>query len=365
MQPGDYTTTAGTLMFTPGQVLQTIAVPIVGDLTDENDEGYVVNLSGAVNATIADTQGAGSVVNDDTPPTISIDDVSLTEGNSGTANMTFTASLSAASGKTVTVGYATADGTAVVGTDYNAAAGTVTFTAGQTTRPVTVAIRGDALDEFDETLAVNLSGPTNATIADSQGVGTIVDNDAAPTLTINNVSVTEPDAGTVNATFTVTASAASGKTMMVDYATGDATATTPADYAATSGTLTFTPGQTTRTFTVTIQGDLLDEANETYAVPLSSPVNTSTAATGTGTINDNDATPGLIIDNVSVTEGDAGSVNAVYTVTLSAPSGRTVTVNHTTANGTAVQPADYTPASGTLTFAPGSTTQTDHRPRDR
>ena len=146
-----------------------------------------MNLSGASNATIADTQGLGTIVNDDTPPSIAINDVSLTEGNSGTAALTFTATLSIASGKTVTVAYATADGTATAPADYTAATGTVTFTAGQVSRPVAVTIRGDTLDEFDETFAVNLSGPTNASIADSQGVGTILDNDAAPSLAINNV----------------------------------------------------------------------------------------------------------------------------------------------------------------------------------
>ena len=181
VQPGDYTTTSGTLTFTPGQVLKTISVPVVGDPNDETNETYFVNLSGATNATIADTQGLGTIVNDDSPPSISINDVSLTEGNSGTATLTFTATLSVASGKTVTVAYATADGTGDhAPADYTAASGTVTFTAGQVSRPVAIAVRGDTLDEFDETFAVNLSAPTNASIADSQGVGTILDNDAVP-----------------------------------------------------------------------------------------------------------------------------------------------------------------------------------------
>ena len=157
VQPGDYTTTSGTLTFTPGQVVKTISVPVVGDPNDETNETYFVNLSGATNATIADTQGLGTIVNDDSPPSISINDVSLTEGNAGTATLTFTATLSVASGKTVTVAYATADGTATAPADYTAASGTVTFTAGQVSRPVAITVRGDTLDEFDETFAVNLS----------------------------------------------------------------------------------------------------------------------------------------------------------------------------------------------------------------
>ena len=359
IQPGDYTTTTGTLTFTPGQVVQTIAVPVVGDPNDETNETYFVNLSGATNATIADAQGLGTVINDDTPPSIAIDDVSLTEGNAGTLTLTFTATLSIASGKTVTVAYATADGTAVAPADYTTAAGTVTFAAGQISRPVAITIRGDTLDEFDETLAVNLSAPTNASIADSQGVGTILDNDAAPSLTINNVAVTEVDAGTATATFTATLSAASGKVITVDYATSDVTATAPADYTPTGGTLTFSPGTTTQPIAVTLQGDVLDEANETYRVTLSNPSNaTITTAIGTGTITDNDAAPSIAIGDVSLSEGNAGTSNASFTVTLSAPSGQNVTVNYATANSTAVTPGDYTTTSGTLTFTPGQVLKT-------
>ena len=362
IQPGDYTTAAGTLTFTPGQVLKTIPVPIVGDPNDENNETYFVNLSGATNATIVDTQGLGTIVNDDAPPSIAINDVSLTEGNGGTATLTFTATLSVASGKTVTVAYATADGTATAPADYTAASGTVTFTAGQTSRPVAITVRGDTLDEFDETFAVNLSGPTNASIADSQGVGTILDNDAAPSFTINNVNVAEVDAGTATATFTATLSAASGKTVTVDYATSDVTATAPADYTAASGTLTFPPGTTTRTIPITLQGDVLDEVNETYRVTLSNPSNaTITTAIGTGTITDNDAAPSIAINDVSVTEGDAGSTTATFTLSLSAASGQSVTVRAATANGTAtppgrlhvVEPHPHVPAGDDVAGRPG------------
>ena len=109
-------------------------------------------------------------------------------------------------------------------------------------------------------------------------------------------------------------------------------------------------------------GDLLDEANETFTVNLTNPQPPATAdittATGTGTITDNDPTPSLVINDVSLTEGNAGTTNADFAVTLSAPSGRTVTVNYATANSTAVQPGDYTTTSGTLTFTPGQVVKT-------
>lgn len=113
-------------------------------------------------------------------PTLSINDVTVTEGNAGTINANFTVSLSAPSSQTVTVNYATADGTATGGSDYRAIASTqLTFPPMTTSQSVTVIVNGDVLDEPNETFFVNLSGPTNATIADGQGVGTIVDDDGS------------------------------------------------------------------------------------------------------------------------------------------------------------------------------------------
>ena len=110
--------------------------------------------------------------------------MTVTEGDAGTTNATFTVTLNAPSGRTVSVGYATADGTATAPADYVAATGTVSFAAGETTRTITVAVNGDLTDEIDETFAVNLTGPVNATIADAEGVGTITDDDAPPSLSV-------------------------------------------------------------------------------------------------------------------------------------------------------------------------------------
>jgi hypothetical protein len=349
------------LTFTPGTTTRTITIPIAGDLISEGSESFVVNLSSPAAATIADGQGTGTILDNDSSPSLSINDVTVTENNTGSVNAVFTVTLSPASGQTVTVNYATADGTATAPADYTAASGgTLTFNPGITSRTITVPVIGDTLDEPNETFVVNLSGAVNATIADAQGTGTITDNDATPSLRINNVSVAEGNTGTtVNASFTVTLSAASSQTVSVSYATSNVTAVAGQDYTAVSGTLTLPPGTTTQTIVVPVLGDVLDEASETYNVNLSAPVNaTINDNLGVGTITDNDPTPSLVIDNVTVTETDSGSTNAVFTVTLSAVSGRSVSVNYTTANNTATAGADFTSTSGALTFAPGVTTQT-------
>ena len=124
--------------------------------------------------------------------------------------------LSAASAQAVTVSYTTGDSTAAAGTDYVAASDTVMFQPGQTTRPVSVVVNGDLVDEPDEFFVVDLSAPVNATLGDSHGVGTITDDDGAPVLSIDDVAVTEGNTGTVNASFTVTLSAASGQEVTVN-----------------------------------------------------------------------------------------------------------------------------------------------------
>jgi hypothetical protein len=297
------------------------------------------------------------------PPTISINDVTVTEGNTGSVSAVFTVSLSAASAQQVTVQYATADGTATAGSDYTATSGTLTFAPGETSRTITVGVLGDTAVEGTETFVVNLTSPVNATIADAQGVGTILDNDTAPlpTLSINDVTVTEGNTGSVTAVFTVTLSAASAQQVTVQYATANSTATAGSDYTATSGTLTFTPGQLTRTIAVAVLGDTTFEPDETFLVNLTSPINATIAdGQGVGTITNDDAPPPptLSINDVTVTEGNTGSVNAVFTVTLSAASTQQVTVDYATANGTATAGIDYTATSGSLTFAAGQTSRT-------
>ncbi len=225
-------------------------------------------------------------------PAISINDVTVTEGNSGTVNATFTAMLSAASAQTVTVNYATANGTATAGSDYFSGSGTVTFAPNVTAQTFSVTVNGDGLDEANETFFVNLSGAVNATIADAQGQGTITDDDAAPSIKINDVAVTEGNSGTVTAAFTVTLSPASGQTVTVNYTTANGTASAGSDYLASSGTLTFTAGSTSQTINVTVNGDATVEANETFVINLSGAVNATIAdAQGQGTINNDDATP--------------------------------------------------------------------------
>src|SRR5438093_2720098 len=209
----------------------------------------------------------------------------------GTTNAVFTVSLSAASSTTVTVDYASADGTATAGSDYTALSGTLTFAPGETSQTITAAVIGDTINEPNETFVVNLSNPSNATVADGQGRATILNDDPAPpSLAINDVTVNEGDSGVTSAIFTVTLSAASTQTVTVNFASADGSAKAATrDYGAVSGTLTFAPGQTTQPIAVPIIGDKRKEKDETFFVNLSGPSNATIAdGQGRGTIINDD-----------------------------------------------------------------------------
>jgi hypothetical protein len=200
-------------------------------------------------------------------PSITIDDRTVTEGNTGTRTATFTVTLSAASAQQVWVAYATANGSASAGGDYQTVSGTIVFAPGETTKTITVPIFGDRLVEPNETFLVNLSSPTNATISDGQGVGTIADDE--PRISVGDVSKREGRKHATLFTFTVTLSAASDEPVTVSYRATDGTATTgDGDYAAASGTLTFAPGETSKTVTVAVTGDSKREADEYFYLDL-------------------------------------------------------------------------------------------------
>lgn len=355
----DFTATSGTLTFAPGETSKTISVDVLGDTTDEFDETFNVKLAAPVNALLGSNIGVGTITDDDALPTITIVDATTTEGNSGTKNLNFKVALSAVSGKTISVNYDTLDFSATAGLDYTSVSGTLTFAPGATSRSVTVPILGDVLDEFDETFRVILSGNVNATVADGVGLGTIKDDDATPALTIDDITVFEGDSGTVTGILTVKLSAVSGRTVTANYSSQNSTATSGSDYSAISGKLTFAAGETSKTITVSVLGDSLDEINETFFVNLTNLVNAvSPKSQGVVTIKDDDLAPNLAINDVTVTEGNSGTVDAVFTVGLSAPSGQTITVNYATADGKAKAGSDYVATSGVLTFTPGQTSKT-------
>jgi uncharacterized repeat protein (TIGR01451 family) len=174
----DYVARAGTLVFPAGSnTPQNVTVDVLGDLFDENNESFRFVLSDAVNATISRAAALANIIDNDAQPSVSISDVSLTEGNSGTKTMNFSLVLSAPSELRTRVRYETADGTALAGSDYVAKTGEVVFEPGVVSRTISISINGNTVAEPNEEFYVNLHTPTNLTIADGQALGTILNDD--------------------------------------------------------------------------------------------------------------------------------------------------------------------------------------------
>ncbi|HEV8622873.1 MAG TPA: Calx-beta domain-containing protein [Acidimicrobiia bacterium] len=351
-----------TYTFAPGETVKPVPVSATGDTLDENDETFTVNLASPVNATVAGGTTTVTITDDDAPPTITIGDAELVEPDTGTAPMSFTVSLSSESGKTVSVKYATQEGTAKAPGDYASRTNaTVTINPGALSGTITISIAGDTnatpSDAPTETFTVELSNPQNAVFAPgtttATGTGTIFDNDGPPTLSVTDTTVVEGTGAPAVAVLTVRLLPAAGSPTAFHYDTADATAKAPGDYTATSADGNIPAGETTATIQVPVAGDGSDEADETFTVALSSttPVDPN-AGTAEVTITDDDG-PVISVNDLPVTEGNSGSQPARFVVSLSAPSPQPVQVAYATAAGTAVSPDDFTAANGVVTFDPG------------
>jgi len=349
----DYTAKSDTVSLTNGGCrCATVSISVLGDTTTEGTESFAVNLSSAVNGTIADAHGVGTIYDNEGPPSFVVTDVAGAEA-SGT--LSFCVLLTNANGATVSVDYATADGTAIAGSDYAATSGTLTFNPGQTSKSVPVTIVDDALAEDDETFTLNLSNATGGlAIADPTGTATIQNDDADPIVSAVDASVIEGDGGSSILTVPVTLSGPSGHEIDVDYATSDGTATAGSDYAAASGTLVFAAGETTKELHITVAGDFQDEGDETLTVTLSAPFNADLGtAIATGTITNDDAGPKLTVTDAIAVEGNTGTTALAFTVTTTPTSLSDITVDYATTDGTATAGSDYASASGTLTVPAG------------
>jgi hypothetical protein len=343
----DYTGASGTLSWADGDgSAKNFTVPILEDLSQENNETVNITLSNPTGGAIVGTPGTSvlTIVDNDSQPSISINDVTQLEGN-GPNQMLFNVTLSNASGQQVTVNYSTENGTATAGQDYIAVvSNALVFNPGETSKPVTINIAGDFVIEPDEAFFVNLSGATNSTIFDSQGVGTLTNDDGAGVISFESATYTV-DEGTPTAVITVKRTGGLSSGVSVSFFTNDGTATSGQDFSRVSGGLVFAPNQTTQTFSVPIINDQVDEDDETVNIALDNPTGGATLGLPINailTIVDNDNPPAISINDISKNEGDAGQTAFTFTVTKTGQTAQPVSVNYSTANGSAASPGDYT-----------------------
>lgn len=373
----DYTAvTGGLLTFvgnSGGAQVQTIDIQVSGDQQVESDEAFTVDLTNLVasgrNITVSDSQAVASILNDD-EASISVDDVEISEGDSGNSTLTFTVTLDGDLASGVTVDYAFASDTATIGEDFvSPADGTLSFagTAGETMQ-VSVDVAGDTTVEQDETFFLNLSnlvaGGLNVSISDAQGVGTINNDDAAE-ISINDVTANETDSGITSLIFEVAMTGEVDTSVVLTFSTSDGTALlADGDYVDSSGFVRFDPnpgaGNQTRTFAVQVLGDQKVELDEAFAVELSDLAASGRNVTivksqGTATITNEDSAA-IGISDASVVEGDSGTTNLSFIVTLDAEVDDEVSVDFSSASGSAtLADSDYAADdSGTITFAADS-----------
>ena len=346
----DYTPSSGTLTFSAGETSQSITITGLQDSDGEGDETYRVTLSNPVNATLNQSVGTVSIEDDDvTGPRLTVSDVQASEDDQFAR---VTISLSEPLNSVVRVDFQTVDGTATAGADYTARAlGTMTFQAGQTDKIRDIQLRQDNLLEGNETLSLQISNAVgNATITKAVGTITIIDDDVPSLSILDPNPINEGQSTQVQ----VQLSGAVSNVVTVDYFSQSNSAIADVDFTSVAGSLTFSPGDTSRTITVNSLQDDLTESTEDFDIVLSNATNVSIArSTASVVIQDDDAAgPTISVSDEVVTEGRGV---AVVEISLSEPQTSAVTLNYTTVDGSASAPSDYTARSGSLVFSPGQT----------
>ena len=359
----DFENTSGTLTFVAGETTKVVKVPLSSYTGLEATEFLQLNLSAAVNATLVENFGLGTIIDNDAPvgtPVIRVADQVVDE-SAGTVS--FVVALDRPSTGTVKVNVATAAGSATAGTDFTTlATQTLTFLAGETGKTVTVAIANDTTAESAEYFDLKLSGAVGGTVVDTNGRVFIAPSDA-PAVTAPLISVSDPTAdesqGSID--FVVSLSAPSAQNVSVTYATvGINAGGSGYDFENTSGTLTFVAGETTKVVKVPLSSYTGLEATEFLQLNLSAAVNATLVENfGLGTIIDNDATAGAPKLSVSDAIFDESGAFATFVVTLDKPSTGQVKVNAITADATAVAGSDYgSSGTQTLVFLAGEMAKT-------
>lgn len=373
----DFPATSGTVTFAPGETVQTVDIRVNSDNVDETDEAFVLEFYDPVGTEFAggakviretafalDDDGAGANLS------VFVSSPVIVEGDNGSQQAVFTIDLSQPSGSSITLAYATADGSAQAGSDYTATSGNVTFAPGQTSATVSVPVSGDGSIEPSEFFHLNVT-PTGD-IADgglgASGMATVLDDDGAgglPTISVEATNAYESIGSGFGGTsyFTVTLSEASANAVTVGYEAYSGTGISQVDFPFTQGELTFAPGETSKTVDVRVTSDNVDETDESFVMQFFDPTNAGFEGDAkvlreTSFVLDSDGVGpnrALHVSSPVVVEGDSGTTRVDFDVTLSQPSTTTITLNYETVPGSASAGSDFTTTTGQVTFAPGQT----------
>jgi Ca2+-binding RTX toxin-like protein len=354
----DYTPVSGSLSFAPGETVKTVRVTINNDGSLEGLQSFGLELFNAVGAGIGRTDAIATIVDNDAAPGTPL----VTAGNcfvdeTGVAH--FVISLDRPSAGPVTLNFATANGTALAGSDYQATSGQLTFAAGETSKTVDVPLLNDATAEGAEAFRLLLSNVVGATTLGANATAIIAASDqataATPVIQMDDVMVGEAQ-GYVD--FVVRLSAPSTQAVSVAYQTFSASATT-VDYEPQDGQITFDPGETMKTIRIIVDdAGVVEGRLESFGVELFNPSNGLIGRSeAIATIVDNDAASGTPVATIGDVQVDESGI-AQIVINLDRPSAGSVSMDYTTVAGTALAGTDFLAASGRLVFAAGESSKT-------
>lgn len=357
----DFVASSGDLIFLPGETSKTISVTILNDFLFELNEFYYMMLSNARNMDInapmtLNTTNVSASIQDEDPLIIMSTPAAVSE-NAGPQSIQI--QLSAAQTYSVSVQYTTANNAAQSGTDFITASGTLVFAPGETTKVVSITLLNDYLYESNENYIFSLSNAQNLNVSAPMSINTslvtpVINNDD-PYVTINTSNVVE-SAGVQ--LFNIVLSSAMSYNVSVHFATQNAGGLAGVDYVATSGNVTFAPGETIKTVAVNIINDYLYEGTVTYSMLLSNALNADVSLPMTilsplvtaNILNDD---PYISVAPTAAVSEQAGVQN--FTVSLSSVQSYSVSVHYYTVNSSANSSTDYVALNGTLIFLPGET----------
>lgn len=352
----DYALASGTLTVAPWATTASIPLSILQDVVDEPDETLSVSLSAPMDALLGTASHAITIVDDDATPTIGFTSAASSVGEASSPSLAVV--LSAASGRTVRVSYATSADTATIPGDVGAASGTLVLLPGETTKAIALSPVQDALDEADETFSVALSAAENATLSVATHTLTIVDDDAPPLVRFTTASSSGSEGGTLAAT-SVQLSGASALPVSVLVGVTGGTATPESDFTGGGATVTFAPGVTTGSVAIAAVNDALAEGDETIVLSLSGAANATIGSPSSHTLtllDDESAVSVRVAQTEASANEAAGSGSAL--VILSGAAAMPVSVDYAWTPGSAAAGLDYVASGGTLVFASGTTSLT-------
>lgn len=341
----DYVFKRGILIFQPGETLKEIILEIVGDRMYEEDEIFLVNLKSNDFSKVVEIV----IENDDSIPSLTIDDSAIIEGNQGPSNAAIGVNLKGSSYQQVEVKYRVVEKSAKRGEDFELFDGSIVFPPGEQSASILITVFGDLVPEENETFVIEFFDPLHAFLEDTEATIQIIDNDSMPQLTVSPLTILEGEIGVFNFML----SRPITQSVRLHYRLEDGSAIAPQDYLQIEGELIFAPGETNRTLPVSTLSDTIRENQEFFTLILESIQNANSEEKQFRVFIEDQIDLSYRVDSVKVLEGDFGAQLLEIPVQILQPSNFTRTLFFRTHAGSATANLDFLSSEGSISLKPG------------